>query len=159
MQINEAVSIDVVEVLVLNWYIKTRTRILQLLQNLVSELFVNFYTFLRNKFFKETEESPSDITFQAIVILSWNQCLSPHKKWSFPLRISSVNTKDFSTYFERFNWDILLDIYFRRHIPNIAVKFLYAIHKKWSFPLRVSSLNMTKFTGSCGFCHIYLRHT
>ena len=35
---------------------------------------------------------------------------------------------------------------------------LLALHKKWSFPLRISSVNVTKFTGNCGFGHIYWRN-
>ena len=30
-----------------------------------------------------------------------------------------------------------------------------ARQKKWSFQLRISSVNVTKYTGNCGFGHIY----
>ena len=30
--------------------------------------------------------------------------------------------------------------------------------QKWSFPLRISSVIMTKYTGNCGFGHIYWRN-
>ena len=29
------------------------------------------------------------------------------------------------------------------------------LYKKWSFPFRISPVNMTKFSGNCGFGHIY----
>ena len=32
------------------------------------------------------------------------------------------------------------------------------LHKKWSFSLRISSVNVTKYAGSCGFCHILWRN-
>ena len=37
-------------------------------------------------------------------------------------------------------------------------KCLFCTAQKWSFPLRIPPVNVTKFTGNCGFGHIYWRN-
>ena len=90
-----------------------------------------------------------------------------HRKWSFSLRISSVNVTK-STVFSEFghiycrnpSWETSFFMQWLSELMNFSFPFKWSKkqrfpHKKWSFPFRISSVNVTKSAGICGFGHIY----
>ena len=75
---------------------------------------------------------------QNYFLYSWliKVVISQHRKWSFPLRISSVNVIKSA-------W---------------LIKVVISVYKKWIFSLRISSANVIKPAVSCGFGHISWRN-
>ena len=74
-----------------------------------------------------------------------------HKKWSFPLRISSVNvTKSATTDLPTFTEETLigkLHFFVQCMFFKLLKHSMVTVHKKWSFPIRIFSVaDLVTFT-------------